>query len=101
MNAARRKVEGEGCCRVCGTPADRCDAAHTWDRSLGGRGFDTPDLIVPLCSDVKGGQGCHQLYDQHQLDLLPYLTVDEQVAMVRAAGGIERARRRAIGQNLS
>lgn len=95
MNAGRRKVEDEGACRVCGTgPASKLDAAHTWDRSLGGKGFDDPDLIVPLCSQIKGGLGCHDLYDAHQLDLLPYLTLNEQLALVKAAGGIARAYKR-------
>jgi len=98
VNAARAKVEREGGCRVCGAPADKCDAAHVWDRSLGGPGFDNPDAIVPLCSRIKGGIGCHDDYDTHRLDLLPYLTTDEQVALVRYAGSIERARRRAMGR---
>jgi hypothetical protein len=98
MNPAREKVELEGQCRVCGVPADRCDAAHLWDRSLGGGGFDDPDLIVPLCSRIKGGCGCHDDYDAHELDLLAHLTLKEQVALVRAAGGIERARHRSVGR---
>lgn len=98
MNAAREKVEREGGCRVCGAPADVCDAAHTWNRGQGGAGFDDPDAVVPLCSRIKGGDGCHDDYDAHRLDLLPYLTADEQVALVRYAGSIERARDRAIGR---
>lgn len=97
MNAARRKVEEEGHCRVCGAAARQCDAAHTWDRGLDACGFDDPDRIVPLCSRIKGGLGCHDEYDAHELDLLPYMTTDEQVAMVRAAGSISRAYRRASG----
>lgn len=97
MNAARAKVEREGQCRVCGAPAAVCDAAHLWDRSLGGTGFDDEDLCVPLCSTIKGGTGCHDLYDAHQLDLRPYVTVDEAVAVVRAAKTIERARNRLAG----
>lgn len=95
MNAGRRKVEEEGHCRVCGEHASRCDAAHLWDRSLGGKGFDNPDLIVPLCSYIKGGNGCHDMYDAHELELLPHLTLAEEVALVEAAGGIARAYRRA------
>jgi hypothetical protein len=96
LNAARAKVEGEGKCRVCGIRAEHCDAAHTIDRSLSSSGFVDPDLIVPLCSQIKGGAGCHAAYDAHALDLLPYLTRAEEVAMVREVG-IERARRRATG----
>lgn len=97
MNPARQKVEDEGQCRVCGAPARQCDAAHLWDKSLGGGGFKDPDLIVPLCAAIKGGAGCHGLYDAHELDLLPYLTLAEQVALVKAAKGIARAWRRVTG----
>jgi hypothetical protein len=83
---------------MCGVPAERCDAAHLWDRSLGGTGFDEPDLVIPLCSLIKAGNGCHDLYDAHELDILARLTIEEQVAMVKAAGSIARAYRRAIGQ---
>ena len=99
MNAAHAKVEREGRCRVCGDrKVEHLDAAHTWDRSLGATGYADPDLIVPLCSKIKGGTGCHDAYDSASLDLLPYLTLAEQLALVRAAGGIERARDRAIGR---
>jgi hypothetical protein len=98
VNAAREKVEAEGQCRVCGAPADVCDAAHLWNRSQGGGGFEDPSLVVPLCASIKGGPGCHDAYDAYLLDLLPYLTTEEQVALVRSAGTIERARARAIGQ---
>lgn len=98
MNAGRAKVESEGACRCCGAPAYQCDAAHTWDRSLSCSGFDEPDLIVPLCSAIRGSASdCHGQYDRHQLDLLPHMTPREQAAMVLAAGSIERARKRAKG----
>lgn len=101
MSPARAKVEAEGVCRVCGLGGpERLDAAHVWDRSLGGPGFEDPDAVVPLCSTIKGAgaRGCHDLYDSHRLDLLPYLTSAEQVALVRYAGSIERARVRATGR---
>jgi len=98
MNPARQKVEDEGGCRVCGAPARQCDAAHIWDRGTAGGDFKDPDLIVPLCSQIKGGPGCHGLYDSHQLDLLPYLTLDEQAAMVKKIG-IARAFKRASGSS--
>lgn len=99
MNSGRAKVEAEGACRVCHAPAAVCDAAHLWPRSLGSKGFDEPDLIVPLCAAIKGAdRDCHGRFDAHELDLLARLTLDEQVALVRAAGSIERARDRAIGR---
>lgn len=49
------------------------------------------DNVVPLCG---GPDGCHGAYDRHELDLLPYLTLPEQIAAVRQAGGIALAYRR-------
>lgn len=94
MNAAREKVEAEGRCRTCDDPRPGVlDAAHLIPRSVkSGQGFEDPDGIVPLCSRIKGGAGCHDDYDAHRLELLPYLTLDEQLAAVRLAGGIEAAR---------
>jgi hypothetical protein len=97
INAARLKVEQEGKCRVCGVSARYCDAAHTVDRSLSRSGFNNPDLIVPLCSAIKGSAlDCHGLYDRHQIDLLPFLSNEEQAAMVLEVG-MARAWRRATG----
>ena len=86
---ARAKVDAEnGRCRVCGAP--NAEAAHVIPRSLApGVGNNmSADNIVPLCRD------CHTEYDQHRLDLLPFLTLPEQIAAVRQAGGIALAYRR-------
>lgn len=97
MNPAREKVELEGVCRSCGERnVERLDAAHLWPRSMGGRGFEDPDRIIPLCSLIKGGIGCHDDFDAHRLDVLDVLTVEEQAALVRDAQGIERARVRVL-----
>lgn len=87
MRAGVKKVHvEEGRCRVC---ADHpVEAAHLWPRSLGAKGFDDANLVVALCNRD------HTAFDKGELELLPYLTVDEQAALVRAAGGIERARKR-------
>lgn len=45
-----------------------------------------PNRIVPLCEHH------HREYDAHRLDLLPHLTLDEQLQAVADAGGIETAR---------
>lgn len=86
--AARQKVDEQGC-RLATTPGHHCtgqvEAAHVIDRSLGG-GMQA-DEIVPLC------KAAHSAYDAFELDLLPHLTIDEQVAAVRTLG-IEGARRR-------
>lgn len=101
MNAAREKVEREGVCRSCGTGGpDRLDAAHVVDRSLApGQGFEDPDAVVPLCSRIKGGAGCHEAYDGHELDLLPELSLAEQAAAV-AKVGLLGAFLRTTGQQL-
>jgi 5-methylcytosine-specific restriction endonuclease McrA len=87
---ARQKVEREGFrCRVCRS-SFQVEAAHVIPRSLApGVGTNmSADNIVPLCRE------CHVEYDQHRLDLLPALTLPEQVAAVRQAGGIALAYRR-------
>jgi hypothetical protein len=52
---------------------------------MGGPQYDDPDACVPLCKRH------HQLFDAHRLELLPYLSLDEQLATVKYAGGIRRA----------
>lgn len=51
-----------------------------------------PANIVGLCRPH------HSAYDEHRLDILPYLTVEEQARLVLEAGGIEQARIRATGE---
>ena len=84
-SVAHAKIKAEGKCRVahCSRPAG--DAAHVIPRSLGGG--QEADSTVPLCRPH------HTAYDAHELDLLPYLTLDEQAEAVRIVG-IERARKR-------
>lgn len=85
-SAAWEKVEREQTCRVCTAPAT--DPAHLVHRSVGGT-MD-PDLIAPLC------RAHHQAFDGGDLDLLPYLRLDEQAAAVRVAG-LHRAYLRLTG----
>jgi len=100
---ARAKVDLEARCRVCGwEPADtdELDAAH-----IMGRKYDQPAHtgtktlyvnpldIVPLCP-VFAPEQCHQRFDAHELDLLPFLAPEEQTRAVELAGGIEAARKR-------
>lgn len=103
--AARTKVDQEGRCRVCKRTAARVwalEAAHTIGQKYQDteiRHFDlsrdewwvNPDSVIPLCKDTDGG--CHGKYDAHKLDILPYITNDEQADAV-AAVGIDRALRR-------
>jgi hypothetical protein len=103
---ARAKVTRAGACRVCGAepgPGVEIQAAHTigrdHDRPLI-QGATTlhvhPDDVVPLCVQTDGG--CHGAFDGRRLDLLPHLSLDEQLAAVRAAGGIAAALRRLTGR---
>jgi hypothetical protein len=86
---ARAKVEEEGRCRRCHGGRD-LEAAH-----IIGRQHDkdagyivVPIRVAPLC------RSCHRKYDDHELDLMPHLTLEEQARAVLDAGGIELARQR-------
>lgn len=101
---ARAKVDSERGCRVCGS-RERVEAAHTigrkYDRISGIFGGDgpgptvtvNPDDVVPLC------QTHHGEYDKHELDLLPYLTHDEQASAVRNVGIVSAMRRLTSNRN--
>lgn len=97
---ARAKVEDEGACRACGSN-ENLEAAHVIGRASDAPkpGYASPalwvnpDSIVPLCGGFSRLK-CHSAYDAHALDVLEFLTLDEQVQAVRDAGGIESARRR-------
>ena len=95
------KKEEEGRCRVCNsTEAFGLECAH-----ILGRKYDQPitpglttllvlpDRIVPLCSEETNGR-CHRRYDAHELDLLPYLTAEEQAQAVLDAGSVGLALKR-------
>lgn len=97
--AAIDKVQSEGACRYCGLSED-LQAAHIVGREhdpleVGPRGGETrvvlAESVVPLCSFHHG------MYDARELDLLPFLYVDEQAHAVRVAGGIVMALRRITG----
>lgn len=57
-------------CIVCGAD-ELIDPAHIIDRSLLSDRQDDLRAVVPLCR-----WGCHTDYDEHRLDLLPYLEQD-------------------------
>jgi hypothetical protein len=89
---ARSKVINAGRCRVCRTGQPPIDAAHIIPRSLSPNGGEHADAICELC------RSCHSRYDRHELDLLPYLSLAEQLSAVTVAGGIEAARRQITGR---
>jgi hypothetical protein len=85
-SAMREKCDTEQVCRVC-----RCnppEAAHIIPRSRirPGLGEDARNCC-PLCRE------CHCAYDQHRLDLLPYLSHEEQAYAVELVGLFEAYRR--------
>jgi hypothetical protein len=95
-DAARAKVEDEGRCRINSDCSGPLESAHIvgreHDERVYARGSSNwwfvvdADSIVPLCRKH------HQLFDAHQLDLLGYLTVVEEMRAVKDAGGLENAR---------
>lgn len=87
----RRKVDAEGFCRVCGGLYPQ--AAHIIPRSQVKPGpAEDPRNIVPLC------QRCHSQQDQGAgLDILPFLSFEEQAYAVSLVG-LESARRRITGE---
>jgi 5-methylcytosine-specific restriction endonuclease McrA len=80
--AARAKCSDEAYCRVGGHLHGYVDAAHIIPRSRipGAEAMDAHN-IVPLCRQ------CHHAYDERrELDLLPYLSKDEQAYAVLLVG---------------
>ena len=81
------KVQAEGQCRVCGR-SDALDPAHIVPRSRGGD--MAAENIVPLDRD------CHTAYDSGELELLPYLTLEEQAHAAGLVGIAEVYRRTTV-----
>lgn len=94
-SAGRAKVEAEGRCRSCGAMWS-LETAHiigrSRDRRVGGIAVVDEDSVIPLC------RGCHEAYDQADLDILPVLTVAEQARAVQDAGGMITALRRVTNE---
>jgi hypothetical protein len=70
--AQREKVKGLVCIG-CGRGASdylAIDPAHLWPKGKGG--CDSPDCVGPLCRE-SNGEGCHKLFDEGKLELLPKL----------------------------
>lgn len=97
---ARAKVEEEACCRICKKEAGSgrpLEAAH-----ILGREHDQPratrpsvlyvdpDRIIPACGPYPAG--CHGLVHQKAVDILPVLTIEEQIRALKDAGGLQHAR---------
>lgn len=90
-------------CRACAIPASvkPLEAAHIVARAHARPGLDWAEHehnCVPLCG---GPHGCHAAYDRRDLDLLPFLTREEQSHAVLLAGGLVTALERLSGEKWS
>jgi 5-methylcytosine-specific restriction endonuclease McrA len=95
----RAKVGEENRCRVCAIPdsVKPLEAAHIIARAHARPGLDWAEHehnCVPLC------RNCHSAYDFRELDLLPFLSREEQAHAVLLAGGIITALERLSGRSL-
>ena len=88
LPAAVEKIVREGQCRICTSAA--IETAHLVPRGRGAPRYDQPDICIPLCKRH------HTAFDDHELDVLPYIDRDEEVATVRLLG-IERAYKQLVG----
>lgn len=108
---AREKTEREGRCRACRRTAGqlardglRLETAHLAPRQfdlIDGTGDQRvrvvdADNTVPLCGPATSSGSCHGRFDGGTLDLLPYLSLEEQAACV-ARLGLMAATSRLIG----
>jgi hypothetical protein len=102
---ARAKVEHEGCCRICKkseAPGRPLEAAHVLGREhdepkvsrttgeILQELYVKPERIFPACGPSPGG--CHGEAERNEINVLQFLTLEEQLQAVKDAGGIEAAR---------
>jgi hypothetical protein len=97
-----------GCCRNCGEPgaeaAHIIERKHDANRPVRWLEFEwaakwkpylvSPDRVILLCGPATTTSTCHGMYDGHRLDILKYLSVEQQVQAVADASGIGLALRR-------
>jgi hypothetical protein len=95
---ARAKVEQEGCCRICKRSDRPLEACHVLGREhdepkvsketgeILKELYVHPDRIFPGCGPFP--EGCHGDVDMRRINVLPYLTLEEQLQAVKDAGGI-------------
>lgn len=88
----QRALVRDVACIVCAQGP--CDPAHLIDRSLAPSWGDDPRIVVALC------RRCHRLYDDHDLDLSPFLEpyYRDAVAVAVQAVGLFRALNRITGK---
>lgn len=95
---ARAKVEREGRCRYCKSMIRPLEAAHLIGRAADSKGKSNTITvkamsIVPLCGPFGDSDSCHTKYDHHQLDILPYLTLEEEMQAVADAAALQGAKK--------
>ncbi len=98
---ATEKVAVEGsACRVCGSRfgierAHVIGREHDSRRPVRAEGWRpwvvAPDRVVPLCGPSTDPRSCHGAQHAKRLDLLRFLTLDEQIQAVADAGSLSRA----------
>lgn len=98
---ARAKVEEEGCCRICKRTDRKLEAAHVLGREhdepkvsertgeILQELYVDPDRVFPACGPFP--EGCHGDAEHRRINVLPYLTLEEQIRAVKDAGGIAPA----------
>jgi hypothetical protein len=90
MRAGRAKAEEQGC-RCCGSRFN-VEAAHVLPRSRISPGpAEDPRNIIGLCGHM--GCGAHRSFDEGVLDILPFLTREEQAYAVELVGLAEAYQR--------
>jgi hypothetical protein len=97
---ARAKVTKEGQCRYCRSQIRPLEAAHligrAADKKEGNKAIVNPLSVIPLCGPFGDSDSCHTKYDHHQLDILPYLTAEEEVQAVRDAATVRKGKGLAV-----
>lgn len=104
---ARAKVDAALACRGCGGACGRLEAAHVLGRehdyaapvarvddlegALWMPGVVWPTRVIPLGGPATSSTTCHGKQHGKRLDVLPLLTLEEQVQAVADAGGIAQA----------
>lgn len=75
-------------CVVCGGNFGQCEPAHLVPRGhpkMSEHAANDVRAIVPLC---PGPMGCHRLFDEGKIDLLPYLEPAWRDSQEWAAGAV-------------
>jgi hypothetical protein len=91
------EIDANTPCLVCGLEG-RTERAHITprarDEKRGKVRYVNPLDIVPLCGPSGDSHSCHHRFDAGEIDLLPYLSPEQQTRAVERMGGIENARMR-------